>query len=63
MKTDYFPFQLPHFRPASAHFPSPPVLSLSLARDRAHAYPAIFGFCLHLFTHPPQNAVPLHIIG
>ena len=50
MKTDYFPFQLPHFRPASAHFPSPPVLSLSLARDRAHAHPAVFGFYLHFFT-------------
>ena len=63
MKTDYFPFQLPHFRPARAHSPSPPLFLFFLARDRAHAHPAIFGFYLHLFTYPPQNAVSLHIIG
>lgn len=61
MKTDYFPSELPNFRPAHAHFPSPLVLSLSLARDRVHAHPAVFCFCVHTFTYPLQSAVSLHI--
>jgi len=30
-------------------------------RDRVHAHPAVFCFCVHTFTYPLQSAVSLHI--
>ena len=54
MKTDYFPSQPPHFRPARAHFPSP--LLLFLCSSHAIAHTRIRLFSVFIFTSSPSGA-------